>query len=130
MLSTSRGLAARDLLEYGEEAAAEWVYLCSEDDFMKVCAAADWILLHGPTTPSGASMMVARAIAAAAVFVHEGRPRDLARKRRRKLPEPSPEERRRVGFDQAPDFRAQRAKGEHYGVTDELKEFWATDAHG
>ncbi|WP_326568839.1 hypothetical protein VSH64_45030 [Amycolatopsis rhabdoformis] len=127
MLSTSRGSAAQDLLEYGEAATAEWVVSCSEDDFMKVCAAADWILLYGPTTPSGASMMVARAIASAAVFVHDGRPRDLARKRRRKLPELTPEERRRVAFDRAPDHRAQRAKGEFYGVTDELKEFWAAD---
>ncbi|MEV4601648.1 hypothetical protein AB0K15_30130 [Amycolatopsis sp. NPDC049253] len=66
MVSTSRGLAARDLLEFGEEAAAEWVCSCSEGDFMKVCAAADWLFSHGPTSPSGASMIVARAIAVAA----------------------------------------------------------------
>lgn len=43
---------------------------------------ASWILYHGPTQPSGASMLIDKAIALAGVCTHEEHPRELARKRR------------------------------------------------
>ncbi|MFJ5956876.1 hypothetical protein ACIQC5_13070 [Paenarthrobacter sp. NPDC092416] len=43
---------------------------------------ASWILYYGPTQPSGASMLIDKAIALAGVCIHEEHPRELARKRR------------------------------------------------
>ncbi|MFJ4228479.1 hypothetical protein ACIPYV_13040 [Paenarthrobacter nicotinovorans] len=43
---------------------------------------ASWILHYGPTQPSGSSMLIDKAIALAAVCMHEEHPRELARKRR------------------------------------------------
>ncbi|MDQ0104489.1 hypothetical protein J2T10_004164 [Paenarthrobacter nicotinovorans] len=43
---------------------------------------ASWILYYGTTQPSGASMVIDKAIALAAVCMHEEHPRELARKRR------------------------------------------------
>ncbi|MFI5615260.1 hypothetical protein [Amycolatopsis sp. NPDC051903] len=128
MLSTSRGSAPRDLLEYGEDAVAVWVMSCSDDDFLKVCAIADWLLLNGPTSPSGASMVIAKGIAAAAVCVHDGAPREPVRKRRWKVPEPSPEERADPAFARSPDLKEQWAKGQYYGVTDAVKAFWGSES--
>ncbi|MFI5615261.1 hypothetical protein [Amycolatopsis sp. NPDC051903] len=128
MLSTSRGLAVRDLLSYDEPAPADWGDSCSEDDFLRVCGVADRLVYQGQSTPSGAGMMYAKAIALAAVFMHEGAPRDLARKRRRTLPELSSEESRRISFDRSPDFEEQRKRGTYYGVTDAVKAFWGEGA--
>ena len=72
-----------DLVEYGEDDAVDWVSSCSDDEFLRICGVADWLLLKVPGTPSGASMMVAKATALAAVFVREGAPRPLKRKRRK-----------------------------------------------
>lgn len=124
MLSTTRGLTARHLIEYGEDEAAQWVGSSSNEDFMKVCGVANWLISYGPESPSGSSMMMATAIAAAAVFVKEGVARDLARKRRKKLPDLPADEYRKIAFDGSPDLNEQRRKGEFYGVTNEFKEFW------
>src|SRR5262245_41053511 len=128
MLSTIRGLAVRYLRSYDETTTADWVDSCSEDDFLRVCGVADWLVYQGPSTPSGAGMMFAKAVALAAVFVHESAPRDLARKRRRALPELSPEESRRISFDRSPDVEEQRKRGTYYGVTDAVKAFWGEGA--
>ncbi|HEY2063500.1 MAG TPA: hypothetical protein VGH57_34345 [Amycolatopsis sp.] len=130
MLSTSRVLAAKGLLEYGEEEAAKWVFFCSDDEFIRVCGVADWILLYGPKTPSGASMMIARGIAVAAVFVREGAPRELARSRRKKLSDFPPGWSEEMEKREDPSLPELREKGKFYGVTGELKNFWGTGSFG
>jgi hypothetical protein len=94
VLSASVESISRDLVEYGENDSALWMMACSEDDLVRVCSVADWLLLHGPTAPSGASMIIAKACALAAVYVREGAPRELRHSRRRKVeglpPVPTP----------------------------------------
>ncbi|PKV91354.1 hypothetical protein ATK30_2123 [Amycolatopsis echigonensis] len=124
MISATRGLLRRHLVEYGEDAAAEWVVSCTDDELLRLGSIAYWVSLKGPSTPSGASMMIGKALAIGAVCVHEGKPRKLARARRRKLPELSEEERRRIRsepYPMAASFEIPR----EYGMTDEIKEFWA-----
>ncbi len=124
MFSTSRALVARGLAEYGEEAVAEWVSGCDDDDFHRVCGVADWLL----SDPSGclpeAGFTPVAASSIAAVFVHDGHPRKLARSRRRKLPELSREEALKLSFSGSPSSRDLAAKGNFYGVTEEFKAFW------
>ena len=57
---------------------------CSEDDLIKVCSVANWLLHHGAGPRAGSSMMIAKACALAAIYVREGAPRDLALSRRGK----------------------------------------------
>jgi hypothetical protein len=73
---------AEDLRRYGEDDTAVWVLSCSDDELVRVCSVADWLLYHGRSSPSGGSMMIAKACALAAVYVREGSPRDLRRSRR------------------------------------------------
>ena len=82
VLTTGAALVAADLQRYGEPATAAWVLTCTDEELVRICTVADWLLHHGPGPASGASMMIARACALAAVYVHEGGPRDLARSRR------------------------------------------------
>ena len=81
-MSARVGDVADDLLRYGEPETSEWMLSCSEDELVRVCSVADWLLLHGPSEPSGSSMMIAKACALAAIYVREGAPRALARSRR------------------------------------------------
>ncbi|MFB9931483.1 hypothetical protein ACFORO_14115 [Amycolatopsis halotolerans] len=124
MISAPRGSIRRDLLEYGEDAAAEWVVSCTDDELLRLGCIAGWVSLKGPSTPSGEGMMVCKALAIAAVCVREGKPRKLARARRKKLPELSAEELRRIRAEPYPtrlSFEIPR----DYGITDEIREFWA-----
>ncbi|WP_134727778.1 hypothetical protein [Amycolatopsis nivea] len=124
MISATRGLIRRDLLEYGEDAAAEWVVSCTDDELLRLGCIAGWVSHNGPSTPSGAGMMFSKALAIGAVCVHEGKPRKLARARRKKLPELSEEERRRIRAEDYP-YALSLEIPQDYGMTDEIKEFWA-----
>ena len=121
MLSASAESISRDLIEYGEDDTAPWMLTCSEDDLVRVCSVADWLLLNGPTRPSGSSMMIAKACALAAVYVREGAPRELRRSRRSKVeglpPVPTPGRR--------PDYHLQMQAPRHYGVGDDARTFWS-----
>ncbi|SDO62510.1 hypothetical protein SAMN05660199_02319 [Klenkia soli] len=86
MLSTSAEHIASDLLQYGEDATAAWVLRCTDAELVRVCSVGCWLLFHGPGPSSGGSMLVAKAVSLAAVYVHEGAPRELARTRRRGQP--------------------------------------------
>jgi len=61
---------------------AAWIVDCSDDELVRVCSVANWLLFNGPTLPSGASMMISKACALAVVYVRQGAPRHLARARR------------------------------------------------
>lgn len=129
MMQITRGAVRRYLLEYGEASAAEWIVSTSDDEFIQVCGIGSWLLVAGPSTPSGASMTLANAAAIAAVCVHDGHPRKLARSRRRKLPELSAEEARRIRAEPYP-MELSFSVPSHYGVTEEIKEFWADPGPG
>lgn len=78
----SVGDVANDLMTYGEDATAEWIAACTEDEFRRVRNVADFLVSFGPTQPDGSSMLIAKALALAAVYVCEGVPRHLNRERR------------------------------------------------
>ena len=82
MLSTTRNLTVRDLLQFHEPAVADWVEYCTDEEFVRICDVADFLSLHGPVTSSGASLMLSKCVALAAVYVHDGAPRDLVRAKR------------------------------------------------
>ncbi|WP_458112275.1 hypothetical protein M1D88_18835 [Arthrobacter sp. R1-13] len=82
MLVTSRESIIADLLSYGEKATAEWISRCSDDELMRTLSVGEWLLYYGPGPASGGSMLIGKAAALAAVYVHEGNPRDLTRRRR------------------------------------------------
>jgi hypothetical protein len=112
---------AEDLRRYREDQTAAWVLSCSDDELVRLCSVADWLVYHGPGRPSGGSMMIAKACALAAVYVREGAPRDLARSNRGK---PSgtvipPNEGRR------PNYPLQMSVPRDYGVGDDARRFWA-----
>jgi hypothetical protein len=120
VLSSGVESVAEDLRRYGENATARWVLTCSDDEFVRVCSVAEWLLYYGPSTASGRSMMIAKACALAAVYVHEGAPRDLSRSRRT---EPTgvlvpPDGGRR------PNYSLQVAMARDYGVGEDVRAFW------
>ncbi|MGN6501465.1 MAG: hypothetical protein ACTHKX_01005 [Pseudolysinimonas sp.] len=78
----SVGDVANDLMTYGEDVTAEWIAACSEDEFRRVRNVADFLVAFGPTQGDGSSMLIAKALALAAVYVCEGTPRQLNRERR------------------------------------------------
>ncbi|GGJ30215.1 hypothetical protein GCM10010052_28860 [Paenarthrobacter histidinolovorans] len=82
MISTCRGLMVAALVSYGEEKAAGWARKASVEELQRTLTVAEWILHFGPHPKSGASMLIDNAVALAGVYVHEGSPRDLSRKRR------------------------------------------------
>lgn len=82
MINTRRGMIVAALKSYGEESAAEWARSAPRDALRMSLTIASWILYYGPTQPSGASMLIDKAIALAGVCIHEEHPRELARKRR------------------------------------------------
>lgn len=96
---------------------------CSEDDLLEICGVAYWLLSYGPTSPSGNSMMLTKAAALAAVAVHDGHPRELARKLRK--PKSSlPDVEARVLQQGYPDHEQQLGLGDFYGMTDEIEAYW------
>ena len=121
MLSVGVEDIAEDLRRYDEPETAEWVLGCSDDELVRLCSVADWLTLHGPAAPSGASMMILKATALAAVYVREGSPRDLKRSRRGKASGriSSPSGGRR------PNYRLQVAAPREYGLGDVARRFWA-----
>lgn len=71
-----------ELRSYGEEAVAEWAWNASQEELRDTLTVAEWLLHFGPAPQSSGSMLFAKAIALGCVYVHEGHPRELARKRR------------------------------------------------
>src|SRR6266481_4938694 len=119
MLTAGVEMIAEDLRRYGEDATAAWIMDCSDDDLVRVCSVANWLLFNGPTLPSGASMMISKACALAAVYVHQGAPRHLARARRGPgtgTPIPPTGGRR-------PNHVMQAAAPSDYGVGQDAREF-------
>jgi hypothetical protein len=83
-VSVERQTLAEDLWEYGEEDLAHEALRLSDMDLARVGVLAGRILLSDDEAgPSGASPMLAKACALAAVQVIEGDRRPLARRRRR-----------------------------------------------
>ncbi|MEC3979040.1 hypothetical protein [Amycolatopsis sp. H20-H5] len=117
-------MIARDLLEYGENNVSAWIHTTSEDEFLRICGVADWLTLYGPTTSSGTSMTLGKASALASVFIREGIPRELAKKRRKPLPALHPQEQHQISADGRPDLNLQMKKGAFYGITEKAKQYW------
>jgi len=68
-------------------------------------------------------MMMAKACAAAAVYVREGAPRNLARTRRRRVADPAP----MPSPDRRPDSMLQMKHVQEYGVGDDFRAFWGAE---
>lgn len=120
MLSAEAEDVAEDLWRYGEDETAAWMLGCSDDELVRVCSVANWLLNHGPTLPSGDSMMIAKACALAAVYVREATPRDLRRSRRGK-----PSGAKIPSRDgRWPDYALQKSVPRDYGVGDDARNFW------
>ena len=124
VFGTSAESVADDLRRYGENDTAAWLMTCTDDEFVRVCSVADWLIHYGPTSRSGSSMMIAKACALAAVYVREGRPRELAR-RVRMAAEPG-QQRIEPRSERWPNFEMQCAAPRHYGVGDDAREYWAS----
>jgi hypothetical protein len=113
---------ANDLLQFGEDDSAHWVETCTDDEFVRVCAAAEFVWSQGPVSPAGQSMTLAKAMAIGAVYVHEGSPRKMVKERRdtkRQLPS------RSGGTNRSTDVWLQHSFDQFYGVGDDFIEFWA-----
>lgn len=82
MINTRRGMIVAALRSYGEESTAEWARNAPKDELQTALTVAEWILHFGPAQPSGASMLIDKAIALGGVYVHQGHPRDLTKQRR------------------------------------------------
>jgi hypothetical protein len=119
LLTTGAATVADDLERYGESTTAAWMLTCSEEELVRVCTVADWLLYNGPARSSGASMLIAKACALAAVYVHEGRPRDLARLRRAPLTGPPPDSSWR-----RPDPQLHQSVAPDYGVGEDARACW------
>ena len=126
MLTASAETIADDLGRYGEDATARWVLTCTDEELVRVCSVAEWLIFNGAGTASGGSMMFARALALAAVYVHKGAPRALARSRRRAgvRPEAGPGD---VigGLGRRPDHVLAASVPPDYGVGLDLRTFWS-----
>jgi hypothetical protein len=115
VLNASAQMIALDLAGYGEDQAAEWIVSCSDEDLVRVCSVVGWIAENGPGTASGGTLL-AKACAMAAVYVREGRPRELVRSRRRRVdPKLFPGDRRPPLFAEGPALD---------GVGEDLRSFW------
>jgi hypothetical protein len=118
VLTASAETIAADLRQYGEDATADWLLACTDEELVRVCSVGEWLLYHGPSTRSG-SMLIAKALSLAAVYVREGAPRDLARSRRRRLDSrPDRDDGRR------PDHVLASGVPYAYGVGDDARAFW------
>ena len=121
MLSAGVEDIAEDLRRYDESETAEWVLGCTDDALVRLCSVADWLTLHGPTATSGASMMILKATALAAVYIREGKPRELKRSRRgiasgTTVP---------ASGGRRPNYRLQMPAPREYGLGDDARAFWA-----
>jgi hypothetical protein len=125
VLDSSVGLIAEGLRRYGEDDVALWVIACSDDELLRVCSVADWILLRRPALPSGSSMMITKACALAAVYVCEGKPRNLRRRRRMPASAGAAPDERSPDVDRRPDLMAQLSTGRDYGVGQDARDFWS-----
>jgi hypothetical protein len=84
MIFATRETVALDLRTYGEDELAERVITVTDADLRRICErAGHYIYSDEYATPSGASMIMAKAFALAAVDILEGRSRDLRWKRRK-----------------------------------------------
>ncbi|WP_326566041.1 hypothetical protein VSH64_29750 [Amycolatopsis rhabdoformis] len=122
MISAADSAIAGYLVQYGETETARWVLTCSEDDLLRIGSVGHWLELRGPSTPTGAGMMLAKALALAAVYVREGKPRDLVRSRRRLTGDESvvaPEHRER-----RPSVKASLTLPRDYGIGDDARDYW------
>jgi hypothetical protein len=124
VLSSAAEDIADDLYRYGDAETACWVLCCSEDDLVKVCSVANWLLYNGPGQKSGASMMIAKACALAAVYVREGAPRDLARKTRAGVDAKTMGHVRVSAAGRRPKYALQQAAPVDYGLGQDAVEFW------
>ncbi|MBT1669187.1 hypothetical protein KK092_07320 [Curtobacterium flaccumfaciens pv. flaccumfaciens] len=121
MLSTTRNLTVRDLLQFHEPAVADWVETCTEEDFVRVCDVADFLSLHGPSSPSGGSMMLLKCVALAAVYVHDGAPRELARAKRDLKAVVPP-----ITADSpSTNWSIQQQRPQYFAVGDDAIDYWA-----
>lgn len=81
---TSRDLLAVDLRTYGEDALADAVLTADEAQLEQIFDRADYYVYSDEfASPSGASPLLAFALARAAIDVIEGTPRPLRWKRRK-----------------------------------------------
>lgn len=81
------------------------------------------LIYEGPGPAPGASMMIGKACALAAVYVHDGAPRELARSRRdlkAQLIDADPDAART-------DYRLQGMRPSWFAVGDDAIAFWAVD---
>src|SRR4051812_37454510 len=126
MLTAGIAAVVTDLVRYGELPTAEWLRSCTDEEFVRTCSVAEWLLYHGPSTRSG-SVPIARALCLAAVYVHEGRPRDIARRRR---PVDTPPDASPPAPDRRPDHVLAAAVPPGYGVGDDARAFWGSPTPG
>lgn len=121
MYTTSIGSVAESLRSYGEESTAEWVLSCSEEQLVRICSVAYWLIFHGPKNASG-GVLLAKMEALAAVYVRHGVPRDTARKRRDlRAGRPEASE---ATLERRPDDKVAAEVPEDYGVGEDLRSFW------
>ena len=80
---TERSSLAIDLWRYGEDDLWKRVLTLPDKSMKRIGERADQRLVYGPTTRTGDSMLISKALALAAVEVLEGNPRPLKRERRR-----------------------------------------------
>jgi hypothetical protein len=125
VLSASAETIAADLRQYGEDDTADWLRTCTDEELVRVCSVAHWLTYHGPHTPSGGSMLYAKALSLAAVYVREGAPRDLARSRRRRVEGwQQPEVADGWYLGRLPDHVLAGSVPFAYGVGDDARAFW------
>lgn len=83
-VNTTRYQLALDLRTYGEDQCASAVPQLTDEQMSRIGEIAGHLVSSPNTrTASGASMLLAKAVALAAVEVIEGKPRDLKWKRRK-----------------------------------------------
>jgi hypothetical protein len=128
VLNASAETISTDLRQYGEDSAANWILVCTDEELVRVCSVAEWLIYHGPSTASG-SMLIAKALSLAAVYVREGAPRELARIRRRRAESwQQPEIEGGWYLGRLPDHVLAESVPFGYGVGDDARGYWETDS--
>jgi hypothetical protein len=115
---------ADTLLRYHEDETARWIEISTDEEYIDVCNVAAFLLSYGPQGRTGYSMMIDKALAIAAVYIHEGSPRGLRRVNRdnkRVLPSRPPigELEKRRNNSRLPTY------GTDSGIGDDFVKFWA-----
>lgn len=128
MISATARSVASELDRYGEADTARWILTCSEDELVRIGSVGFWISGAAATRRGSESVSDQKALCLAAVYVKEGRPRDLALKRRRSSSLTDEQRRGLNGGPRTGDRRVRFPKD--YGVGDDLRRFWgaAVDA--